>query len=101
MNLRASSSSPNASHTVVVAKEGVFVWGDNSCGQLGLGDNQQRNIPDPEKMTSLSPDQVLDVACGCENTLAATKSGELLSWGSVIAIMSNVHCTFNKYHVIP
>ncbi len=32
-------------HTVVVADSGVYSWGDNSCGALGLGDTEDRDLP--------------------------------------------------------
>jgi alpha-tubulin suppressor-like RCC1 family protein len=67
-------------HNVVVAKEGVFVWGANMEGQLGLGDTTHRLSP------TLLPDfpssSILSIFCGFAQTLAITKEGEVYGWGS-------------------
>lgn len=41
-----SKPSTNLGHSVAVTPQGtVYVWGDNTQGQLGLGDNTNRSVP--------------------------------------------------------
>ncbi|MFO0544479.1 MAG: RCC1 domain-containing protein, partial [Pseudanabaena sp.] len=62
-----------------MAEEGIFVWGQNNFGQLGTGNTTPPRVP--EKITSLSPNQIVDISFGNEHSLAATIDGELYSWG--------------------
>ena len=33
-------------HTICITKnENIYIWGNNDYGQLGIGDNNNRNIP--------------------------------------------------------
>jgi alpha-tubulin suppressor-like RCC1 family protein len=65
---------------VVLAEEGVFVWGRNDTFQLGLGGNQHRLTP--EKHTSLSQLDLRSIACSDQRAFATTSNGELLAWGN-------------------
>lgn len=78
--------------TVVVATHGngasyaitddgtLYAWGQNSNGQLGLGDTAHRLVP--TEVTALAGRTVIDVAHGTSHTLALTSSGEVYAWGS-------------------
>lgn len=78
--------------TVVVATHGngasyaitddgaLYAWGQNSNGQLGLGDTTHRLVP--TEVTALAGRTVVDVAHGTSHTLALTASGEVHAWGS-------------------
>ncbi len=70
---------PTAYCSIILAEEDIFVWGQNNFGQLGTGDTQQRQVP--EKITSLSPHQIVDLSSGYRHTLAATTEGAVYSWG--------------------
>ena len=55
----------------------LFSWGDNSSGQLGLGDTNDRY--EPEKIGSKTWQQV---AAGYNHTLAIDSEGFLWGWGN-------------------
>jgi len=55
-----------------------MAWGDNTQGQLGLGDTVQRNTP--TIITSLGTD-VVRIAAGGSHALALLKDGSIKSWG--------------------
>jgi alpha-tubulin suppressor-like RCC1 family protein len=57
---------------------GLWMWGDNECGQLGCGDREPR--AEPVFISTLRG--VATAACGVRHTLACTRAGELFSWGS-------------------
>ena len=70
-------------HTVALTKDGVlWVWGDGSCGQLGLGDTNHRLVP-----TRLGAGEVFGgslvrmAACGYFHTLVVTVGGSVWTWG--------------------
>jgi alpha-tubulin suppressor-like RCC1 family protein len=71
-----------AEHVVALASDGrLFSWGQNENGQLGLGDNRQRQSP-REIYTFPSTSKVVkDVTCGHTHTLAVTSTDELFAWG--------------------
>ncbi len=52
-------------------------WGWNKFGQLGLGHNEDVNLPAAVKM----PDGVRLVTSGWRHSLAVTSSGRLYAWG--------------------
>lgn len=78
----------------------VFAWGDNTHGQLGMGDELARDVP--ERVESLpgsgqrtgvastsyqqrdldAPNGVAALSLGPRHALAVTVHGELFSWGS-------------------
>jgi alpha-tubulin suppressor-like RCC1 family protein len=63
----------------VVAEEGIFVWGRNEWGQLGVGHTTDQISP--IKLESLDPHDIVNISCGYRHTLAVTRGGELWSWG--------------------
>lgn len=61
-------------------KEGnVWSWGVNRCGQLGMGDTQNRTIP--EKITEID-EKVVSVAAGSQHSGAVTSSQRVWLWGA-------------------
>jgi alpha-tubulin suppressor-like RCC1 family protein len=73
------TSFPGSDSTMVLAEEGLFVWGNNNSFQLGLGDNHNRSTP--EKHSSLSQLDLRSISCSQYHALATTINGELLVWG--------------------
>jgi alpha-tubulin suppressor-like RCC1 family protein len=54
--------------------------GDNSNGALGNGTETNSSVPVP---VSLPPGTtVTSIQAGCQNVLALTSTGEVLTWGS-------------------
>lgn len=65
-------------HLIALTESGeVYSWGVNHCGQLGLGDNFNQDIP--QKLLSLK--KVKQIACGAGYTMALTQSCEIYVWG--------------------
>jgi len=58
----------------------VWGWGDNSGGELGLGDRDRR--PTPTEITALRGKRVKDCVCGHAHTLVRTEDGELWATGT-------------------
>ncbi|XP_026166475.1 probable E3 ubiquitin-protein ligase HERC4 isoform X2 [Mastacembelus armatus] len=59
---------------------GVFSWGRNDCGQLGLGDTTDRNTPSP--VYCLNIKKATHVSCGKDHTAILTKDGVVFTFGS-------------------
>uniref|UniRef100_A0A8C3H7G1 HECT and RLD domain containing E3 ubiquitin protein ligase family member 6 n=1 Tax=Chrysemys picta bellii TaxID=8478 RepID=A0A8C3H7G1_CHRPI len=68
-------------HSVALAQDGrVFSWGQNTHGQLGLG-QEIPSQPSPQHVTSLSGIPVAQVAAGGGHTFALSLSGVVYGWG--------------------
>ena len=66
-------------HTVALSINGeVFTWGSNDYGQLGHGDQKDRNVP--TKVESLSGEIIVKIACGHDHTAVVTERGKVLTW---------------------
>lgn len=64
-------------HTVAIKTDGtLWAWGYNKYGQLGLGDNRDRNLP---AQVGVATDWAM-IACGNYHTIAIKKNGTL--WAS-------------------
>ena len=88
------SISSGRNHTLVLDDNGdVFSFGDNNFGQLGLGDLDNRNLP--EKITSLEL-PILEIYCGKDYSAVIDESGILLFFGTN-ANQSNSITTPTKY----
>ncbi|XP_036008072.1 probable E3 ubiquitin-protein ligase HERC4 [Fundulus heteroclitus] len=59
---------------------GVFGWGRNNCGQLGLGDT--KDIYSPTCVSSLNLKKTCDICCGKDHTAILTKHGAVFTFGS-------------------
>ncbi|XP_068168691.1 probable E3 ubiquitin-protein ligase HERC3 isoform X4 [Antennarius striatus] len=59
---------------------GVFGWGRNDCGQLGLGDRTDRHTP--TSIHCLNKKKTVDVSCGNDHTVILTKNGAVFTFGS-------------------
>ncbi|XP_018517718.1 probable E3 ubiquitin-protein ligase HERC3 [Lates calcarifer] len=59
---------------------GVFSWGRNDCGQLGLGDMTDRHTPTP--VHCLNMKKTIHISCGKDHTAILTKDGAVFTFGS-------------------
>lgn len=63
----------------LLSPEGIVVaWGQNKCGELGLGHSATVNTP---RIVS-TPSKVLHIACGAQYTIMLTKGGQVFSCGA-------------------
>eukprot|EP01138_Halocafeteria_seosinensis_P000473 gb/GECG01000487.1/.p1 GENE.gb/GECG01000487.1/~~gb/GECG01000487.1/.p1 ORF type:complete len:2199 (+),score=217.36 gb/GECG01000487.1/:1-6597(+) len=77
------------SHCAAVSSTGrVFVWGDNSYGQLGLGDVRNRTIP--THVHNLEKRCVSQVVASSRSTYALTDLQELLIFGAAVPLQSAI-----------
>jgi uncharacterized protein (TIGR03118 family) len=58
----------------------LYAWGQNTNGQLGLGDTTNRLVP--TEVTALAGETVTDIATGTSHTLALTEDGKVYAWGA-------------------
>lgn len=57
----------------------MWAWGANGCGQLGLGDRDDRS--QPFSIDALTAQPVTRLAAGASHSLAVTCLGALWAWG--------------------
>ncbi|XP_038648655.1 probable E3 ubiquitin-protein ligase HERC3 [Scyliorhinus canicula] len=68
-------------HSFTLSLSGaVFGWGRNNCGQLGLSDDKDRDVPNHVKF--LRRQKIVYISCGEEHTAALTKSGGVFTFGA-------------------
>ncbi|KAL9263569.1 Ultraviolet-B receptor UVR8-like protein [Drosera capensis] len=69
-----------AEHSAAVTEDGhVYGWGWGRYGNLGLGDREDRNVP--QKVASSNGLKMILVACGWRHTIAVSTSGDLYTYG--------------------
>jgi RCC1 and BTB domain-containing protein len=67
-------------HTICVAEDDeLFGFGRNDYGQLGLGDNTDKDSPQPIQLLRGKP--VLSVACGQYHTAVSLATGGIFTFG--------------------
>ena len=66
----------------VTSAGGVFIWGQNYSGQLGLGDMVKRCLPVKLESSRFAGEPVKMVSCGGYHTLVLTEPGKLFAFGS-------------------
>ncbi|XP_042515874.1 ultraviolet-B receptor UVR8 isoform X2 [Macadamia integrifolia] len=69
-------------HSSAITVDGeLYMWGNNSSGQLGLGRRTAKIVPEPTRVESLAGINIKMIALGSEHSIAVTEEGEALSWG--------------------
>ena len=63
----------------ITADGSLFAWGNNSSGQLGVADTEERQVP--TLVTALQGTQVVHVAAGSCHTICTTADGSVFTWG--------------------
>jgi hypothetical protein len=66
-----------AEHMFAFGNDGLYAWGNGANGRLGLGDEQNRNVPTEVRGVG----RVRDVACGSNFSLALLAERSVLAWG--------------------
>ncbi|XP_070185594.1 probable E3 ubiquitin-protein ligase HERC4 isoform X2 [Littorina saxatilis] len=68
-------------HTFTLSKSGaIHGWGKNRNGQLGLGDNNDRNVP--TACRSLRSQKIKYLSCGEDHSAALTQDGRMFTFGA-------------------
>ena len=68
-------------HTHCITADGsLFAWGNNTFGQLGVGDAVKRRVP--TLVTALQGKQVVQVSAGRYHTICTTADGSVFTWGA-------------------
>ncbi|KAL2498540.1 Ultraviolet-B receptor UVR8 [Abeliophyllum distichum] len=69
-----------AEHTAAVTEDGeLYGWGWGRYGNLGLGDRNDRLIP--EKVSTVAGEKMVMVACGWRHTISVSSLGSLYTYG--------------------
>ncbi|XP_011499761.1 PREDICTED: uncharacterized protein LOC105363708 [Ceratosolen solmsi marchali] len=79
LGIEVLSVSCGRCHTLAVTNNGVYAWGGNKFGQLGLGNIYQ--CPNPELITSLAQEIIVEAIAGVHHSAAVTADGRLFTWG--------------------
>ncbi|XP_076627928.1 RCC1 and BTB domain containing protein claret isoform X2 [Colletes latitarsis] len=79
MELEIVSVSCGHCHALAVTSNGVYVWGSNQFGQLGLGKILQ--CSSPELIISLAQEIIVDAVAGQYHSVALTSDGRVFTWG--------------------
>eukprot|EP00955_Chlamydomonas_euryale_P016128 172261-Chlamydomonas_euryale.AAC.1 len=74
-----------AKHTVVLTDKGVFAWGANAHGQLGLGDTESRALPCQVLALDGVGEAFVQASCGEAHTLLLAASGCVYGCGDCAA----------------
>jgi alpha-tubulin suppressor-like RCC1 family protein len=83
-----------SSHTLALASDGLYAWGDNTYGQLGLGSVPQQFLP---SAVVISGKNISAISTSQTSVLALTSDNILYSWGNnangQLGIGSNTYST--------
>jgi len=67
-------------HVMVLREDmQVMSWGLSRCGQLGHGDTETQRTP--QKIATLQPFRIVEMAAGAEHSIAVTLDGNVWVWG--------------------
>ena len=68
--------------SAAVTEDGdLYTWGDNFCGQLGIGNKRPKVEPQQVISGGLEDECVEVVSCGFRHTIAVTEDGECFTFG--------------------
>ena len=77
-NLNPISITCGGDHTIAMADNGkIYVWGLNNRGQLGLGDEDNKTLP--QEFSTVT--NIIMINCGEYHTIALTRDNRIYVWG--------------------
>jgi len=65
---------------VMFSNGGLYSWGWNEIGQLGLGYNKG-NLLTPQHIVLMGDLHVVDIACGWIHSMVLCRNGDIYTWG--------------------
>lgn len=80
VKVKALSVSCGRKHTLVLTDYGVYSFGSNAYGQLGLGPFVHES-PYPQLITTFNNKKIIDVCAGQYHSMALTVNGQVFTWG--------------------
>ncbi|CAG2102353.1 unnamed protein product [Medioppia subpectinata] len=84
-------------HTLVLISDGrVYIWGGNSWGQIGCGDNPE-NICTPIKLQFNDNVKIESIYCCYDSSFAITSDGHVFSWGDNRGHELGLNITDNRF----
>ena len=76
---RISQVHCNASHCFALTSKGLYSWGGNAYGQLGLGHQENQNLP--QLISHLEQKEILQINCSFRHCMISTCEG-VYAWGN-------------------
>ncbi len=77
-NISFTAVAAGGTHSLALAYEHVFAWGENENGQLGDGTYRDSDVP---VIVEGELNYVTAIAAGATNSLALLKDGHVMAWG--------------------
>jgi alpha-tubulin suppressor-like RCC1 family protein len=74
----------------------LFAWGQGAFGKLGLGSDGSQF--DPKFISALDGVTINDLSTGKTITACIDESGNILTWGKPINVISNNEGSFGLWH---
>ena len=69
-------------YAMALTIDGIYSWGDNNYGKLGLGHRNGVSIPQKNNLLcSLITSRIIAISCGSDHTMILTEQGELFACG--------------------
>ena len=68
------------SFCICICKNGVFSWGENEYGQLGIGNKINQSSPQQISFFK-NPEEIISLHCGFDFSICICKNG-VFSWGN-------------------
>lgn len=83
------SISAGGRHSLILTNIGqIYAFGDNKCGQLGLGDNNSKNVPivihefDNIIKNSVIENNIVQISAGSDHSMVLMESGQVYMFGN-------------------
>ncbi len=80
--LRGRDLSAGGNHNLAIRDRTIWVWGDNSYGQLGTGKYENWDGDNYWSPVNIDLDDVVNVSAGDRHSLAVRGDGSVWSWGA-------------------
>jgi alpha-tubulin suppressor-like RCC1 family protein len=80
------------SHSIALTCDGkVFAWGQNQCGQLGIGSNASF-VATPTEVQSLRGANIVEIISSARSVFARSAQNKWYAWGDIQSLgMNNTH----------